>query len=158
MSTSTLRGVILAAAVVLGVVGLTKAFPQGGSPVAIPTTTVPSTTPGPSASPPVSPSPSTKPRVHGVRVQVLNGSGVNLLALRETQKLRKVGYHMLTPGNANHTATTVIYYQAGFRPEAEAIRSRFFPAAEVRPATRTANSTADITVILGVNASPSPSP
>ena len=89
---------------------------------------------------------------------MLNGSGVNLLALKETQKLKKAGYHLLTPGNANHTATTVIYYQAGFRPEADAIRTRFFPTATVRPATQAANVTADITVILGVNASPSPSP
>jgi hypothetical protein len=95
--------------------------------------------------------------VKGVTVQILNGSGVPLLAAKETTKVKKRGYTMKGPGNANHTPNTIVYYQAGFQLEAEFLKTQFFPSASVRPATNAAASDADLTVILGVDASPSPS-
>ena len=160
MATSTLRAIILGAAVILGVVGLTKAFPNAGAPIA-PSGSggqpSPSTSPTPSLG--TSPSPSVTPQIKGVTVQVLNGSGVTGLAATVTKQIKKAGYSVKTPGNANHTGSTIVYYQAGTqaRLNADFLRTRFFPGAALRPATSAANSAADITVILGEDASPSPS-
>ena len=81
MATSTLRGIILVAAVVIGVLLIGQAF---GSSAGL---KLQAASPSPSASPSTSPSPSpshsTKPplthktAVVGVPVQVLNGSGAN---------------------------------------------------------------------------------
>jgi hypothetical protein len=154
LATSTLRAIILGAAVILGIIGLTKAFPNGGTPV--PVGGSPSASPTPSVSPSQpSPSPSATPRVHGVSVQVLNGSHTTGLAATASTQIRHAGYHVLTPGNANPTSTTVVYYQAGFQLEADFLKTQFFPSASVRPATQAANSEADLTVILGTDYSPS---
>jgi hypothetical protein len=153
-----LRAIILAVAVAVGVIGLTKAFPEGSSPINTSTGTPGvSPSPTPSVSRPTSPTPSTSPRVKDVVVQVLNGSGVDFLAAQESKKIKRAGYTVKTPGNANHTPTTIVYYQAGFQLEAEALQEKFYPDASVRRATQAAASDADLTVILGEDASPSPS-
>ncbi|HJP65069.1 MAG TPA: LytR C-terminal domain-containing protein, partial [Actinomycetota bacterium] len=124
MATSTLRAIVLAAAVILGVVGLTKAFPSGTSPVT-PTGGTGGGTPSASASPstPASPTPSATPRApEEVVVQVLNGSGVTGLAASKTNKVKKAGYNTKEPGDwPNHVNNTIVYYKAGFRVDAEFI-------------------------------------
>ncbi len=158
MATSTLRAIILVAAVAVGLIGLTKAFPEGGSaPLSPAAEQTASPSPSPGVTAPISPTPSATPRVEGVVVQVLNGSGVPLLAAKYTTQIKKAGYTLNEPGNANHTPNTIVYYQAGFQLEAEFLRTRFFPNASVRRATQAAASDADLTVILGEEASPSPS-
>ena len=159
MATSTMRAIILVAAVVVGLVGLTKAFPEGGSAPFTPAaggggqTVSPSPTPSPTASP----TPTATPRVDGVVVQVLNGSGVDFLAAKYTNRIKRFGYSVNDPGNATHTPTTIVYYQAGCQPEAEALRARCFGTeASVRRATQAAASDADLTVILGEDAPTKP--
>jgi hypothetical protein len=161
LATSTLRAIILAAAVILGVVGLTKAFPSGTSPVT-PTGGAPAGSPSASSSPstPVSPTPSATPRAPSeVVVQVLNGSGVTGLAASKTNKIKKAGYNTKEPGDwPSHINSTVVYYKAGFRIDAEFIQARFFPEATVKPVAQAATANADVTIVLGTNeASPSPS-
>ncbi len=163
MTTSTLRGIILAAAVIVGFVGLTKAFPSRSAtfrpaPEAKPTPSVePSASPSRSTASSPSPAPSASARVEGVVVQVLNGSGVDFLAATVSDRLKEAGYSVKPPGNANHTPSTIVYFQAGFKPEADALEHQFFPNASVKPATQAAASDADITVILGEDAGASPS-
>jgi hypothetical protein len=153
-----MRAIILAAAVVVGLVGLTKAFPEGGSAPFVPTAGgSPSAVTSPTPSPTVSPTPTATPRVEGVVVQVLNGSGVDFLAAKYTNRIKRLGYSVNDPGNANRTPTTIVYYQAGFQPEAEFLKTRCFGTkASVRRATQAAASDADLTVILGENAPTKP--
>lgn len=154
-----MRAIILAAAVVVGLVGLTKAFPEGGSAPFTPAAGGGGQTvsPSPSVSPTSSPSPTVTPRVDGVVVQVLNGSGVDFLAAKYTNRIKRLGYTVNDPDNANRTPTTIVYFQAGFQPEAEFLKTRCFGTeASVRRATQAAASDADLTVILGENAPTKP--
>src|SRR6266545_3307175 len=81
VATSTLRAVILIAAIAIGIVVIKSAFPENASQTI---TTIPpggkttTTTTTPSGT--TSPSPSTKPRVKGVTVQVKNGTSTTGLA------------------------------------------------------------------------------
>ncbi len=153
-----MRAVLLAAAVVLGVVGITKAFPEGGtSPITAPAAGSNTTTPSPTVTTPTSPSPTTSPRApRNVSVQVLNGSGVTGHAADVTTILEDAGYKTKIPDDASRRARTVIFFQAGSEPEALALRDRLFEGAQVKPATQAAASDADLTVVLGENG-PTPS-
>jgi hypothetical protein len=158
LATSTLRAIVLAAAVILGVVGLTKAFPSGTSPVT-PSGSSVAPSPLPSTSPSIgtSPTPAVTPRPpKEVTVQVLNGSGVNFLAAKKSTKLENAGYKVKSPGDASHSSNTVVYFKAGFKVDAEFLAAKYFPGSAVKPATQAATSNADITIILGTDASPSP--
>ncbi|MFN2590363.1 MAG: LytR C-terminal domain-containing protein [Actinomycetota bacterium] len=157
MATSTLRAIILAAAVVVGFVSLTRAFPQRSSPIGIPATRTAAPAPSPSVTNRPTPTATATPRVEGVVVQVLNGSGVDFLAATVSKRVKRAGYTVKDPGNATHTPVTIVYYQAGFNVEAEFLKTTLFPNADVRPATQAAASDADLTVILGEDASPTPS-
>ena len=158
MGTSPLRVVILVAAVIVGIVGIAKAFPTNDSQaVARPpsgTTTSPSTTP---STPPksVSPTPghSKKPATKGVTVQVLNASGKLGVAghTRDTIKAKNYGFTLLQPGNQTpHIPTTTIYYKKGFKASAQFLAEKLFPSA---PLKQTSSSTyqADVTVVLGLD-------
>jgi LytR cell envelope-related transcriptional attenuator len=151
LATSTVRAVLLAVAVVLGVVGITNAFPEGGdSPITTPPTAAENPSPTSSPSPPTSPSPQQSPRPpRNVTVQVLNGSGITGQAADVSQILEDAGYKTNDPGDGAHRAKTVIFYQAGSQPEAVALRDDFFEGAQIKPATQAAASDADLTVILG---------
>ncbi|HEX9410428.1 MAG TPA: LytR C-terminal domain-containing protein [Actinomycetota bacterium] len=153
MATSTLRGLILVALVVLGIVGLTKLFPTNASvgvtPAASSVGPSPST---PSFSPTVSQSPAgRKPRPKGkVTIQVLNGTSRAFFAALQTDVLKKDGYKTATPGNYTpRIATTIIYYQPNSLPEAERLKRQRFPSAALKPAPPTLDSNVDLQVILG---------
>jgi hypothetical protein len=151
VATSTLRAVILAAAIVIGIVVIKNAFPQNTSQGITTTSSGRSGTAAPSVTPSVSPSASAtaKPRVKGVTVQVLNGTDTTGLASIVTGRLEKAGYTMRTPGNVNNASKTNIYYQSGFQPEAQLLKDRRFPNAVVAPAP--SSFKANLTVVLGAN-------
>ncbi len=151
MATSTLRAVILAAAIVIGIVVIRNAFPENSSQditTASPSNTV---TTSPSVTPTASPSASAtaSPRVKGVTVQVLNGTDTTGLAGVVTGRLKKAGYTMRAPGGVNNASRTTIYYQAGFEPEAQFLKEKHFPKAVLAPAP--SGFKANLTVVLGSN-------
>jgi hypothetical protein len=161
MATSTLRALILAALVVLGVIGLTKLFPQNqslgitGSGPDSTTTTTPS--PSPSIAP--TPTPTRRARVRGVVVRVLNGTSRKGLAAEVSGTLANAGYKLKVPGNARATRRTIVYYRADSLPEAQLIVRRYFPDAVLRPIPASAPDDVRVQIVLGadfVSGSPSP--
>ena len=161
VATSTLRAVILIAAIAIGIVVIKSAFPENASQTI---TTIPpggkstttTTIPGTAASP----SPSTKPRVRGVVVQVKNGTSTTGLAAIVTGQLKKAGYSVKTPGDAQTATRTTIYYQEGFKAEADYLKRKRFKKAVVAPAPSNASFPAsiDLIVVLGADFTVSPSP
>lgn len=155
MATSTLRGLILVALVVLGVLGITKLFPQNVSLGVTPGSTASQSPTGPGPSPSVSTSPTKarKPRPKGdVTVQVLNGSSKNFFAAQVSETLRQDGYDVKSPDNYTpKIQTTIIYYQSDFLPEAQRIQRQRFQGAELKPAPPTLSADIDLQVILGAD-------
>jgi LytR cell envelope-related transcriptional attenuator len=160
-STSALRGVILAAAVLIGIYGLANAFPEkglsavvagsGGNAHGTPSSSTTTTTPPKTTSP--SPHKSKKPLTRNVTVQVLNGSGRAGLAANTTTTIqnKNLGFTMMTPGNApSHASTTTIYYKAGLQASAQYLASKVFANALIKESTN-AGFTADLTVWLGTD-------
>jgi hypothetical protein len=164
VATSTLRAAILVVAVVLGIFGIAKAFPDNATQSLAPSSpgTTASTSPTPassSTSPRSRPSPtaSRKPQVHGVVVEVLNGSGKTGQASLTSQTLQNAGYTVKPPGNAPHTPTTVVYYAPDSKIDAQGLLDHYFPDAQLKPATASFPSGVDIQVVLGTDfASPTP--
>jgi hypothetical protein len=153
VATSTLRGLILVALVVLGIVGLTKLFPTNASVGLTPAASGAGThSPTPSSSPTTSSSPAgrkVRPK-EKVIIQVLNGTSRAFFAALETDVLKKDGYKTVTPGNYTpKIATTIIYYQPNSLPEAERLKRQRFPSAALKPAPPTLASNIDLQVILG---------
>ena len=153
MATSTLRGLILVALVVLGFLGLTKLFPQNSSLGVTPGATV--TTQEPTSSPAVSPSPSKtrKARPKGqVTVKVLNGTTKSGEAAQVTERLKSDGYKTVTPANySQKIQTTIIFYQADLLPEAQRLQRQRFSGSELRPAPASLSTDIDLEVILGAD-------
>ena len=154
LATSTLRALILVAAVVLGVFVLAKAFPENASSI----TGTPRSTPRgateptqrptqrPPQAPPASPT-------FEARVWVLNGTDRTGFAAEMTQRLEEEGYRSSKePANAPETQRTVIYYRDAFAADARYIRRKFFQGATLRPALPTLAETVDVEVILGSDA------
>jgi hypothetical protein len=160
VATSTLRALILIAAIAIGIVVIKSAFPENASQTitTVPPggkTTTTTTTPGAT-----SPSPSAKPRIKGVVVQVKNGTSTTGLAAIVTGQLKKAGYSVKTPGDAATATRTTIYYQEGFKAEADYLKRKRFKKAVVAPAPSSASfpATIDIIVVLGADFTVSPSP
>lgn len=161
MATSTLRALILAALVVLGVVGLTKLFPQNESlGIAGPTPSSKGSS-SPSTAPSGSPSstPTRKPKVKGVVVLALNGTARKGLAAEVSRTLAAAGYKMKVPGNAKLTRRTIVYYRTDSLPEAQLIVRNYFPDALLKPAPPSMPADVRVEIVLGadfVTSSPSP--
>lgn len=154
------RIVILIVAVVLGVFVLRQGFPINES-RAITGSPRPKvkTSPRASTGPPTSPTPTRKAKVKGVLVLVLNGSGTTGLAASTSQMLKNRGYTMRVPGNnPKTTPTTTVYYRADSLPEAELLRSRFFPRAPLKLFPTSFPRNVQIVVVLGTDYVGSPSP
>lgn len=153
MATSTLRGLILVALVVLGFLGLTKLFPQNTSLGVTPGSST--STQSPTASPSVSTSPSTsrKPRPKSqVTVLVLNGTTRQGLAALVNERLKSDGYKGKTPANYSPKVdTTIIYYQSDSLPEAQRLQRQRFQGSVLKPAPATLSSDIDLEVILGAD-------
>jgi hypothetical protein len=110
----------------------------------------------PSSSPTVarsrSPSVLGTPKIHGVVVQVLNGTTRRRLAATYTSRVAKAGYETIVPGNTTPRRTTLIAYQSGFGPDADLIRRLYLQGAVLQEAVVAFPSGADITVLIGRDA------
>ncbi len=161
LATSTLRALVIAGAVVIGAVVLSKGFAEtpnkalgGGGTTAVHTTppgTTPSTHP-PSTRPPTTPK---SPPIKGVTVQIYNGAGTAHLASSQQTKLQTAGYQVLGIGNAPHSATTIIYYVSTAKAAADYLKTNFYPNATEQPAP-SQYRTSKLTVILGADFSATP--
>jgi LytR cell envelope-related transcriptional attenuator len=155
VATSTLRGLILVALVVLGIVGLTKLFPQNTSAGVTPPPSVTVGEPSASGSPTTSPSPTDRRKARPksqVTVQVLNGTSRPGLAAEVTSRLKSDGYKTKTPDNYSpKIETTIIYYQSDSQPEAQRLQRQRFPGSELRPAPATLPGDVDLQVIVGAD-------
>jgi LytR cell envelope-related transcriptional attenuator len=154
MATSTLRGLILVALVVLGFLGLTKLFPQNTSlGVTSGSTTGPASSPTVSPSVSTSPSTSNKPRPKSqVTVLVLNGTSRQGLAALVRERLASDGYKTKTPDNYSPKIdTTIIYYQSNSQAEAQRLQRQRFPGAILKVAPASLSADVDLEVILGAD-------
>lgn len=160
MTTWTLkRLLILAAAVVIGLLVLRNGFPNNASRGI---TGAPPTTPAGTVSPPSpspSPSPSRSPRIEGVVVLVLNGTSQTGLASNVAQLLDDEGYTVRDPDNAPSRQRTVIFYKEEFLLEAQHMQQQFFPEARLRLAGPSVPRNVNLMVVLGADflgSSPTP--
>jgi hypothetical protein len=165
---AAVRGALLiAVAVVLGLVLLSKGFEDGniidlgtgsssgnsnGSPSGDDTTTtaagVTTTTTLPPPRPP-----------NEVKVLVLNGAaGKTGVAARATSQLQAVNYNVLSPDNAPDAAVSTVYFTEGYQSDAQAIAGALgittpvapMPAPPPIPDIRGAN----VVVVLGADTPP----
>lgn len=162
MATSTIRGIILVAAVVIGVLLIGQAFGSGAG-----LTLHAAASPSPTASHTPSPSPSssvsTRPpltkqtAVKGVTVQVLNGTAVNGLAAVVALRLKKQGYSIPDANVANaavqNVTRTVIYYAKGARALAAYMEQHYLHGAQLKPAGNLFKAHVKLTVMVGTDQS-----
>jgi hypothetical protein len=158
LATATLRGILVVAAVILGVFVLSRAFPTGESatvpqgPTVTPATEEPQTPAG-TGSPTTQPTEATEcPEARDVPpVQVLNGTNVTGLAATAAERLRNLGYKVPDAAISNAPTsdfeTTVVQSMRPQELAAECLAQEEFRGAELEPAE--AGEEYDITVILG---------
>lgn len=169
MTTWTLKRIlVLIAAVAIGVLVLRQGFTGNASELIAGTTsgTGPHASPSPGHTPSPASSPKRKAKVHGVVLQVVNGSGTTGLAASTSLVLKNQGYTLKAPGNLTGsngasitTPTTTIYYRSDSLPEAQAIQRKYFPAAQVLPAPQGYPADVQVTIVLGTDfAGIAPSP
>jgi hypothetical protein len=152
MATSTLRAIILVAALVVGVVLIKNAFPTNASQF---TSSSPAAASHSNSSSSGQPSPragvSPTPQIHGVVVQVLNGTSTFGLANSTSQTLRSAGFDLKTPGNAALTNSTFIYYRPTAVTAANYLKDHYFQTAQVKPAPDSVPADVMVEVILGAD-------
>lgn len=155
LATAVLRAGLVIAAVILGVVVLTKAFPTPAAPTGIPQvpdTVVPQPTESPNPLEEPSPQPLPSPEVAGVTVQVLNGTAQSGLAAETAELLENEGYNVLTVANAaTDYEITTLFYQDDSKLEARNLRQTFFPGAVLERAPPQLNQDVRITIVLGAD-------
>jgi LytR cell envelope-related transcriptional attenuator len=158
VATWTLKRIlILAAAVIVGLLVLRNGFPsnasQGITGTATPTT--PQTTVSP---PPTSPSPtvSRTPQIEGVVIIVGNGTDRDGLGAEVTQTLENQGYTAKDPYTAPNRQRTTIFYAENFLPEAQLMKDQFFPNAVLRPAGPSIPEDVDLQLVVGADFLESP--
>jgi hypothetical protein len=154
VATWTLKRIlILAAAVVVGLLVLRNGFPsnasQGITGTVSPTSPAVTASPSPPTSP--SPSPSRSPQIEGVVVRVLNGTNETGLAADVSTTLENEGYTLRVADNAPNRQRTAIFYRENFLPEAQLMLERFFPTAQLKPAGPSVPNDVDLQVILGAD-------
>jgi hypothetical protein len=150
MTTWTLRRiVILAVAVIVGAFVLKEGFASNGS-ESLAGASSPKPSIHSSPTPRSSPTPSRKPKVRGVVIQVVNGSGTVGLGAATRAILVTKGYRAKPPTTApSEVATTTIYYRSDSKPEAEYLKTHYFPNAHVQPAPAGSAADVQLTVVLG---------
>lgn len=169
LSTAVLRAGLVAAAIVLGIFVLTRAFPTGeeAAPPVAEETTIPEETDTQPASPQETgggdqgeggnqPDEGETPDVSGVEVTVLNGAGIDELAACVAENVvADLGFDVAEVGNAEaEYDVTTIFFTNQLRDEAEYLSTEGLPDAELRPAADEAF--ADIVVNLGPDAAAGP--
>jgi hypothetical protein len=152
VATWTLKRIlILAAAVIVGLLVLRNGFPSNVSQGI--TGTVTPTTPPATVSPPTSPSPSVSrsPQIEGVVVLVGNGTDQDGLGAQVAQMLDGQGYTTKDPFTAPNRQRTTIFYAENFLPEAQLMRDEYFPYAALRPAGPSVPDDVDLQLIVGAD-------
>jgi hypothetical protein len=153
VATWTLKRIlILAAAVIVGLLVLRNGFPSNASQGI--TGTVTPTTPQATVSPPsTSPSPtvSRSPQIEGVVVLVGNGTDRDGLGAQVTQTLEDQGYTTKDPFTAPNRQRTTIFYAENFLPEAQLMKEEYFPNALLRPAGPSVPEDVDLQLIVGAD-------
>ena len=150
LATSTLRALIIVAAIVLGVVVLANAFPSGGGTIDTPPPVSIGTSPSPSVSP-TKPSPKA-PSIQGAVLQVLNGTTVTGLAATAATELKDAGATIPAENVANAAGAypvTTLFYRPDSKALAQTLRDRFYPGAQLKPATNDLKPDVRVTVIVG---------
>jgi hypothetical protein len=158
MGTSALRVAVVAAAVILGAVGLSKAIASNPSKQIVPASQSAAQASGAPSPTPTKPLPTKKGSLtRGVTVKILNGSGALGLAgdTTNTIKAAHLGYNLKPPGDAPQTSTTVIYYRPGFQRAAQHLSQKYFPNATLQQSTK---YKADLVVVLGADFAATASP
>lgn len=160
LATATLRGILVVAAVLLGVFVLSRAFSTGETagvpevPTVTPETEEPQTPAG-TGSPTTQPTEAAEcPQAGDVPpVQVLNGTDVTGLAASAAERLRSLGYKVPEAAISNAPTsdyeTTVVMSMRPQRLAAECLAREEFRGAELQSAE--AGDEYDITVILGLD-------
>lgn len=176
MSTAAIRGILVVGAAILGLLVVTKAFPDTaqsgiqqpatqsqapgttttGPAVSLPTpgtNTVPPTTSvvSPGASPAAGASPGAPAAdLRDLAVQVLNGTNENGLAASTAQDLETLGVKIIHTGNASRTyPVTTLFYRDDSKTQAEALVAQKFPGARLEPANNNLNPKVQVTVVIG---------
>jgi hypothetical protein len=159
VGTAALRGILVALAVVLGLIVLAKAFPDSA----------PATDTAPAASTPtVSPAaqqpttgqttqpttPASPTRVEGVVVQVLNGTDVSGLAAKTGDTLTSFGYNVVEVGDysSRDYKKTYLYHRPDSLAVAQRLKAEFFPKARLEEATNNLKKNVQVTVVVGLDA------
>lgn len=166
LATATLRAGLVIAAVVLGIVVLSRAFPSAetggqGQPQSQPSPVIPTTVPpeSPTAGPsPVveSPVPTESPEVAGVQIQVQNGTNETGLAATSAEQLEELGYVVESVGNAarNYEQST-LFYRKDSQVEAEHLNATYFGGAALLERKQgEENPDIRIIVVLGLDFTP----
>jgi hypothetical protein len=153
-ATSTIRGVILVAAVVIGILLIGQAFGSSPSGTLHPSSPKPPSSPSPSPSPSPSVSPTSglthDTAVKGVPIQVLNGSGNDGLGATVAESLHKKGYKIVAVETAGaQAAKTTIYYESGAKDLAEYMKQHYIPFAQVKAAKNLFSAPVKLTVLVG---------
>ena len=155
LATAALRGLLVAAALALGVFVMLKAFPSGDTP--------PTTTPGEqqetlTTAAPISPSPTDKPTravpeakdPSEITLQVLNGTDVQGLASETAQLLEESGYQISTIADAETSyEVTTLFHVPKRKVDAQFLADAFFPGAVLEVAED--DIKVDITVNIGAD-------
>ena len=154
LATAALRGALVAAAVVLGVFVLSRAFPSTGetTPVATPTGEAPpegeEPAEGEMASPPAEQETEEPPPPEDVTLQVLNGTDVDGLAAETADMLEADGYQIDNIDDANQSyEVTTLFFHPRSEAAATALQADFFPDAQLEEGAR--DLAVDVSVILG---------
>jgi hypothetical protein len=155
LATAALRGLLVAAALALGLFVLSKAFPSGdGAPVTTPgeqqetVTTLPSAPASPTGKPPrTAPQPKDPSEI---TLQVLNGTDVSGLASDTAEVLEEAGYQISTIADAETSyEVTTLFHKRKSKADAELLRDAFFPGAALEVAED--DIKVDITVNIGAD-------
>jgi hypothetical protein len=158
LATGALRAALVAAALVVGVFVLSRAFPAAEAPTpqstgGAPTTPPEETTPPPEETTPPPEQPS--PDVRGVRLAVLNGTTETGLASSTAQRLKQLGYRVdeehIGDAQAKPYEVTTLFYRNDSRLEARHLRNTVFKGAQLERATDQLDPDVQITVVVGLD-------
>jgi hypothetical protein len=150
------RVAILAAAVVIGAVVISKGFPTFGQTVPVPSEK-PSQSPTgatPTTSQTSTPASSLSPRQTGVKIAVYNATSVAGLAGVTADKLQKNGgYVVPVVGNFSSSQITLIYYRdAQGKVDAKLLKDKFLKEGHIKklpPNTLPVPRTVELAIVLG---------
>ena len=154
LATAALRGLLVVAALALGLFVLSKAFPSGDTP--------PTTTPGGqetlTTASPISPLPTDQPTREvpepkdpsEITLQVLNGTDVSGLASDTAQLLEDQGYQISTIADAQTSyEVTTLFHKPKAKADAQFLADAIFPGALLEVAGD--DIKVDITVNIGAD-------